>query len=52
MICDFLLLLSYTEHKPAAALPYVEQGLRCVDDDFSVRLVTRLCHTLRRDMHG
>ena len=49
---EMAMLLSYTEHKPAAALPYAEQGLHCADDDFSVRLMTRLCHTLRRDMHG
>ncbi|MGI4787895.1 MAG: hypothetical protein ACRYFS_03490 [Janthinobacterium lividum] len=49
---EMAILLSYTEHKPAAALPYAERGLRCADDDFSIHLMTLLCHTLRRDMHG
>lgn len=49
---EMALLLSYTEHKPAAALPYAETGLQNADDDFSVRLMTKLCHTLRRDMKG
>ena len=49
---EMAMLLSYTEHKPASALPYAEAGLRCADDDFSVHLMTKLCHTLRRDMKG
>ena len=49
---EMALLLSATEHHPAAALPYAEAGLKNADDDFSVHLMTRLCHTLRRDMHG
>ena len=49
---EMAMLLSFTEHKPAAALPYAEQGLRCADDDFSVHLMTKLCRTLRRDMHS
>lgn len=48
---EMAMLLSYTEHKPAAALPYAEAGLRCADDEFSIHLMTKLCHTLRRDMH-
>ncbi len=49
---EMAMLLSYTEKKPAAALPYAEAGLKNADDDFSVNLMTKLCHTLRRDMHG
>lgn len=47
---EMAMLLSYTEHHPAAALPYAEAGLKNADDDFSIHLMTRLCHTLRRDM--
>ena len=47
---EMAMLLSYTEHQPAAALPYAEAGLKNADDDFSTRLMTRLCRTLRRDM--
>ncbi len=47
---EMAMLLSYTEKKPAAALPYAEAGLKNADDDFSIHLMTRLCHTLRRDM--
>jgi hypothetical protein len=49
MYREMAMLLSFTEHKPAKALPYAEQGLRCANDDFSVHLMTKLCHTLRRD---
>ena len=49
---EMAMLLAYTEHKPAPALPYAERGLHCADDEFSVHLMTKLCHTLRRDMHG
>ena len=49
---EMALLLSYTEHKPAAALPYAEAGLKNADDAFSVHLMTRFCHTLRRDTHS
>jgi len=45
------MLLSFTEHKPAAALPYAEAGLKNADDDFSVYLMTKLCQSLRRDRH-
>ncbi len=48
---EMAMLLSYTEHKPAAALPYAEAGLKNADDAFSIHLMTLLCHTLRRDMH-
>jgi len=47
---EMAMLLSFTEHHPAAALPYAEAGLKNADDDFSIHLMTRLCHTLRRDM--
>ena len=47
---EMAMLLSYTEHHPAAALPYAEAGLKNADDDFSVHLMTKLCATLRRDM--
>ncbi len=49
---EMAMLLSFTEHRPAAALPYAEAGLKNADDDFSIHLMTRLCHTLRRDMKG
>ena len=49
---EMAILLSYTDKQPAAALPYAEAGLKNADDDFSVRLMTKLCQTLRRDMHG
>ena len=49
---EMAMLLSYTAHQPAAALPYAEAGLKNADDDFSHRLMTRLCRTLRRDMKG
>ena len=49
---EMAMLLSYTEKKPAAALPYAEAGLKNADDDFSVHLMTLLCRTLRRDMHS
>ena len=49
---EMAMLLSFTEHRPAAALPYAEAGLKNADDDFSVHLMTRLCRTLRRDMHS
>ena len=48
---EMAMLLSYTEHQPAAALPYAQAGLKNADDDFSIHLMTKLCHTLRRDMH-
>ncbi len=49
---EMAMLLSYTEKNPAAALPYAEAGLKNADDEFSVHLMTKLCHTLRRDMHS
>ena len=48
---EMAMLLSFTEHKPAAALPYAEAGLKNADDDFSVHLMTKLCQSLRRDRH-
>ena len=47
---EMAMLLSYTEHKPAAALPFAEKGLQCADDDFSQNLMTKLCRTLKRDI--
>jgi hypothetical protein len=49
---EMAMLLSFTEHQPAAALPYAETGLKNADDDFSIHLMTKLCHTLRRDSKG
>ena len=57
---EMAMLLSFTEHNPAAALPYAEAGLKTAeaspkdsdDYEFSVNLMTRLCRTLRRDMQG
>ncbi len=47
---EMAMLLSYTEHKPQAALPFAEKGLQYADDDFSRNLMTRLCRTLKRDI--
>lgn len=47
---DMAMLLSYTEHRPAAALPYAEACLALAKDDFSHNLLTRLCNTLHRQM--
>ncbi len=47
---EMAMLLSYTEHRPADALPYAEAGLALANDDFSRNLMTRLCHTLRREV--
>ena len=44
---EMAMLLSYTEHRPAEALPYAEKGLTLADDDFSRHLMTKLTHTLR-----
>lgn len=41
------MLLSYTEHRPAEALPYALKGLAQADDEFSRHLMTKLTHTLR-----
>ena len=49
---EMAMLLSFTEHKPATALPYAEAGLKNADDDFSIHLMTKLCTSLRRDIHG
>ena len=49
---EMAMLLSYTEHKPAAALPFAEKGRQCADDDFSQNLMTRLCRTLKRDIRA
>ncbi len=47
---EMAMLLSYTENRPADALPYAEAGLARANDDFSRNLMTRLCHTLRREI--
>jgi len=47
---DMAMLLSYTEHRPAAALPFAEAGLALAKDDFSRNLMTKLCRTLHRDI--
>ena len=47
---DMAMLLSYTEHRPAAALPYAKTALALAKDDFSRHLTTRLCQTLHRDI--
>ena len=44
---EMAMLLSATEHRPSAALPYAEKGLALANDDFSRHLMTLLCHTLR-----
>lgn len=49
MYREMAMLLSYTEHKPAQALPYAEQGLAQTNDEFSRNLMTRLCRTLRQE---
>ncbi len=41
------MLLSFTEHRPAEALPYARRGLAQANDDFSRHLMTKLTHTLR-----
>lgn len=47
---EMAMLLSYTEHRPAEALPYAEAGLAQANDDFSRTLMTKLCRTLHRDI--
>ncbi len=47
---EMAMLLSYTEHRPADALPYAEAGLTQANDEFSRHLMTRLCHTLQREI--
>ncbi len=48
---EMAMLLSYTENRPADALPYAEAGLAQANDEFSRSLMTKLCHTLRRNAH-
>lgn len=47
MYREMAMLYAWTEHKPDAALPYAQEGLKQADDAFSVHLMTLLCHTLR-----
>ena len=47
---DMAMLLSYTEHRPADALPYAKAARAFAKDDFSRNLMTRLCRTLHRDI--
>jgi len=44
---ELAMLLSYTKHRPAEALPYAVRGLAEANDDFSRHLMTKLTHTLR-----
>lgn len=48
---EMAMLLSYTEHRPADALPYAEAGLAKANDEFSRHLMTRLCQTLHREIY-
>ena len=43
---EMAMLLSYTERRPAEALPYADKGLAQANDDFSRHLMTKLTHTL------
>jgi len=44
------MLLSYTEHRPAEALPYALKGLAQANDGFSRNLMTKLTRTLREQV--
>lgn len=47
MYREMAMLYAWTEKQPAAALPYAQAGLAQADDDFSRRLMARLCQTLQ-----
>jgi hypothetical protein len=48
---EMAMLYAWTEHRPKAALPYAQAGLAQADDDFSRRLMTKLCRTLEQRVH-
>lgn len=50
MLREMAMLYAWTEHKPAAALPYAEAALKQANDGFSRNLLTRLCHTLQEQI--
>lgn len=50
MYREIAMLYAWTQHKPQDALPYAEKGLAQADDDFSRRLMSRLCQTLHRQI--
>lgn len=47
---EMAMLYAWHEKRPADALPYAETGLALANDDFSRNLMTKLCHTLRRQI--
>jgi len=49
---EMAMLYAWTEHRPHEALPYAQKGLAQADDDFSRRLMTTLCRTLRRQIRN
>jgi len=50
MYREMAMLYAWTQHRPQEALPYAQAGLAQADDDFSRRLMTKLCHTLHRQI--
>ncbi len=51
MYREMAMLYAWTEQQPEAALPYAQAGLAQTDDDFSRRLMTKLCQTLQERVH-
>lgn len=49
---EMAMLYAWTQHRPQEALPYAQAGLAQADDDFSRRLMTRLCQTLHRQIRN
>ncbi len=49
---EMAMLYAWTQHRPQEALPYAQAGLAQADDDFSRRLMTRLCATLHRQIRN
>lgn len=47
---EMAMLYAWTENKPKEALPYAQAGLAQADDNFSRRLMTQLCRTLKERM--
>ena len=52
MYREMAMLYAWTQHRPQEALPYAQAGLAQADDDFSRRLMTRLCATLHRQIRN
>ena len=50
LLREMAMLYAWTEHKPAAALPYAEAALKQANDGFSRNLLTRLCQTLHEQI--